>query len=169
MSDLLNVIDQHEVDHAETFYRFMKPPSYETLEFLHGRRVTAEEGVELPWGHNLFARFAILQFPIPERFVAECFTNFLDLLWLRMAEDELTERVLDIEAMQGDVADVDETGLLSLQRDILETRERARNDELRLAEEASAYRSAGGARYLIAPNPRGYQGPKRHALVAEAA
>ena len=148
VADLLRVIDQDETRSFLDFYNLLFEGFFPSLNFLHGRE---NRGLERPWGHNLFARFPVLQRSVPERFVEECFANFMELLWLRDLEDELKHGV---ETMPADPDDSYALWLVHLQHDILENRERVLRKELELAEEATIYRSARNDN-LIAADPRG--------------
>jgi hypothetical protein len=159
--DLLRVTEDYEVDNCSMYYNWMSDGSFEALEYLHGRQKNFG-GVEmLPWGHNLFARLPILLHVLPERFIEECFDNFLELLWLRELEEELRDCQENLPP--DDDAYVER--LLNLQRVILNTRDRVLKKELELAEQAGEYRSSSGAQYRIAPDPTGMKRAREHALV----
>ncbi|HEX8662984.1 MAG TPA: DNA primase [Beijerinckiaceae bacterium] len=163
-TELERVVSEYEVDNCRDFYNLMDDGYYGTLDFVHGRQISNEQGqVVLPWGHNLFARFPILQFPLSETFVERCFDNFFELLLLRDLEDERADLLRHIPQ---EITEDYEHHLIGLQRAIQEVGERTLHEELELAEEAGQYRSAGGTRYRIAPNPRGAPKPG-HALLAQ--
>ncbi|NNM72950.1 DNA primase [Enterovirga aerilata] len=151
VSDLLRVVDEEDVREFRAFYLRLSPGFSPTLDFLHGHAVEIGGQEILPWGYNLFARFPVLQSPVPERFIEECFSNFMELLWLRDLEDELKTGV---EEMPADPDDSYSLWLVHLQHDILEMRERVLRKELELAEEATLYRSVGRG-LAVAADPRG--------------
>ncbi|MGA0595947.1 DNA primase [Enterovirga sp. CN4-39] len=148
VADLLRVIDEDDTRSFRDFYNLLSDGFFPALNFLHGRE---DRQASRPWGHNLFARFPVLQRSVPERFIEESFSNFMELLWLRDLEDELKDGV---ESMPPDADDGYSLWLVHLQQDILENRERILRKELELAEEATFYRSAGGGN-LVAADPRG--------------
>ncbi|MDB5510803.1 MAG: dnaG [Enterovirga sp.] len=150
VADLLRVIGEYEVQSCRDFYNWLSEGFFPTLSFLHGR-FQELHGREFPWGHNLFARFPVLQRPVPERFIEDCFQNFLEILWLRDLEDELKEGV---DSMPPEPDDSYGLWLVNLQQDILENRERIGRRELELSEEATQYRAHGPQRAVVA-DPRG--------------
>lgn len=154
ISDLLHVIEEDEVRDYKVFYSRLSPGFFPALDFLHGRAVLIAGQEMIPWGYNLFARFPILQAPVPERFIEECFSNFIELLWLRDLEDELKDGV---DTMPPTADDGYGLWLIRLQEDILSTRERVMHKELELAEEAAAYKSVGRG-LPVAADPRGMIG-----------
>jgi DNA primase len=163
-AELERVVSEHEVVDCVDFYNLMGDCYYQTLDFLHGRQVS-QGAVQLVWGHNLFARFPILQFPLPELFIERCFNNFFELLLLRDLEDQRADLLLELREGNADFSEAYERRLLALQRDIHEIGERTLHEELELAEEATHYRSASGLRYKISPNPRGVPKAKDHPLI----
>ncbi len=148
VADLLRVIDEDDTRSFRDFYNLLSDAFFPALNFLHGREA---RDLGRPWGHNLFARFPVLQRGVPERFIEDCFSNFMELLWLRDLEDELKDGV---DTMPADADDSYSLWLVHLQHDILENRDRILRKELELAEEATAYRSAGYAD-LVSADPRG--------------
>jgi hypothetical protein len=150
VSDLLRVVDEDETRSYRDFYNHLSEAFFPTLNFVHGRAFRNGDR-DFPWGHNLFARFPVLQRHVPERFIEECFSNFMELLWVRDLEDELKRGV---EEMPPDPDESYGLWLVHLQHDILENRERIMRKELELAEEASAYRSSGNDN-VVAADPRG--------------
>jgi DNA primase len=148
VADLLRVIDEDDTRSFRDFYNLLSDSFFPSLNFLHGREA---RDLSRPWGHNLFARFPVLQRSVPERFIEECFSNFMELLWLRDLEDELKDGV---DTMPPDADDSYSLWLVHLQHDILENRERILRKELELAEEATLYRSAGNDNQ-VAADPRG--------------
>ncbi len=148
VADLLRVVDADSVRSYLDFYNLLSEGFFPALHFLHGRQ---DRALDRPWGHNLFARFPVLQRTVPERFVEECFSNFMELLWLRDLEDELKAGVAD---MPPDPDDSYGSWLVNLQSDILDNRERVLRKEGELAEEAGHYRSSTGGG-SVAADPRG--------------
>jgi DNA primase len=148
VADLLRVIDEDDTRSFRDFYNLLSDAFFPALNFLHGREA---RDLGRPWGHNLFARFPVLQRGVPERFIEDCFSNFMELLWLRDLEDELKDGV---DSMPADADDSYSLWLVHLQHDILENRDRILRKELELAEEATAYRSAGFPD-LVSADPRG--------------
>jgi DNA primase len=160
-AELERVVSDNEVSDCVDFYNLMSDGYYGTLDFLHGRQIMDGQ-VGLVWGHNLFARFPILQFPVSESFIERCFSNFYELLLLRDLEDERSLLLSDIPP---EITEDYERHLLGLQREIHEIGERTLHEELELAEEAGQSRSAGGTRYKISPNPRGVPKSSNHPLI----
>jgi DNA primase len=148
VADLLRVIDEDDTRSFRDFYNLLSDSFFPTLNFLHGRE---HRGFGRPWGHNLFARFPVLQRPVPERFVEECFTNFMELLWLRDLEDEMTHGV---DTMPADADDSYTLWIVHLQQDIQENHERVMRKQVELDEEATQYRSAANVGQVSA-DPRG--------------
>ncbi len=155
VADLLRVVDADDVRSYIEFYNLLGESFFASLGFLHGRE---DRALVRPWGHNLYARFPVLQRAIPERFVEDCFSNFMELLWLRDLEDELKAGVAD---MPPDADDSYGSWLVNLQHDILANRERVLHKEGELAEEASAYRSSFEGGTTVGPDPRGMMPTRR--------
>ncbi len=140
VGELLRVMSEYEVSDPSIFFAWVGEDYQEALEALHGRARTLPDGFEVPWGHNLFARFPVLQFNPPETFLRACFENFYEQLWLRDLKEEQDEIV---STLNEDPSEALEQRFLELRKTIQEVQERSAHAELELAEEAAQYRSAG--------------------------
>ena len=163
VADLMRVVDADDVRSYIEFYNLLGEGFFAGLGFLHGRE---DRALGRPWGHNLFARLPVLQRAVPERFVEDCFSTFMELLWLRDLEDELKAGVADMPA---DADDSYGSWLVNLQHDILANRERVLHKEQELAEEATMYRSSFDDGTTVAPDPRGMLPSRRPALLETGA
>jgi DNA primase len=137
---LLDLLLVERIEGPADLYRRMDPTFSAALDFFHGR-----ETHDRAMGHRLRSRFPILAVYPPRDFVERCFFNFLQIFVVREMEDDLAGLLEDLERAPAGLDQRSEEHLLSLQRELLETRERANKTELDLAEEAGQYRYPSGA------------------------
>ena len=137
---LMELLTAEAVSGPTEIYRRLDPAFSSALDFFHGR-----ETPESPMGYRLRDRFKILKVPLPHEFVERCFFNFLTIFEVREMEDHLAELLEAVEASSADLEARTEEQLLSLQRELLQTRELVNATELELAEEATQYRYPSGA------------------------
>jgi DNA primase len=137
---LMDLLLVERIDGPGDLYRRLDPTFSGALDFFHGR-----ESPERAMGHRLRSRFPILAVYPPRDFVERCFQNFLEIFVVREMEDDLAGLLEDLEKTPADLDHKAEEHLLSLQRELLETRERTNKTELDLAEEAGQYRYPSGA------------------------
>ncbi|KAA2241048.1 DNA primase [Salinarimonas soli] len=157
VGELLRVMGEYEVSDPSIFFAWVAEEYQDALESLHGRARTLPDGAQAPWGHNLYARFPVLQFDLPETFLRACFENFYEQLWLRDLKEEQDE----IEAaLNEDPSEALEQRFLELRKTIQEVKERSAHAELELAEEAAQYRAPGLLPFRIAADPRGMSAAK---------
>ena len=137
---LMDLLLVERIEGPADVYRRLDPTFSDALDFFHGR-----ESPERAMGHRLRSRFPVLAVYPPRDFVERCFFNFLQIFIVREMEDDLAGLLEDLERTPAGLDERTEEHLLSLQRELLETRERANKTELDLAEEAGQYRYPSGA------------------------
>jgi DNA primase len=137
---LMDLLTLEQVDGPAEIYRRLDPVFSGALDFFHGR-----ETPELAMGHRLRSRFRIMGVHPPRDFVERCFFNFLQIFLVREMEDDLAHLLEQIEKNPSDLDSRTEEHLLSLQRELIQTRESVNATELELAEEAGQYRYPSGA------------------------
>jgi hypothetical protein len=133
---LINIIDESEHLSAEDIYRRTDTSFFTLLDEVHGAGTA-----RLPMGHRLRKRFSILDYEPYFDFVSECFTHFLDMLYLRNMEDE---RDALYETMDDNADEMTEQTFLARIREIDLLGEAIKSRDNDLAEQAANIRNTTG-------------------------
>gem|GEM_PF-201640 len=133
LHEILRLYDEQEPPGASAIYSHAGPEFTAALDAVHGAPTQIQ-----PYGHRLFARYAVLAQEPSGHFIEQFFELFCDKIILRHLEKEMSRMVTDI----GEDEDAF-TRIAALRGELHLLQEKIHSREHQLGEEASLYRGQG--------------------------